>query len=65
MGTGSVTHFSGILAVLQHAHAGPLILDEIFKDGHKSVMSLSMTSGKIFGLVGSNVVSQYRVPFPA
>ncbi|KAM0475091.1 hypothetical protein ACHAPX_007223 [Trichoderma viride] len=55
VGTGSVTHFSGILAVLQHAHAGPLILDEIFKDGHKSVMSLSMTSGKIFGLVGSNV----------
>lgn len=64
MGKDSITHFSGILAVLQHAHAGPLILDEIFKDGHKSVMSLSMTSGKIFGLVGSNIVSQNHAPFP-
>ncbi|KAL7918136.1 hypothetical protein ACQKWADRAFT_324049 [Trichoderma austrokoningii] len=58
VGENSVAHqsdVSGIMAVLQHPHAGPLILNEIFKAGHKSAMNLSMTSGKIFGLVGANI----------
>ncbi|KAM0262880.1 hypothetical protein ACHAQJ_001471 [Trichoderma viride] len=44
-----------IVPVLQHCHLGPMVLNEIFRDGHKSAMSISQASSKIFRLIGFNV----------
>jgi hypothetical protein len=41
-----------------------MVLNEIFRDGHKSAMNLSQTSSEVFRLVGFNLVGQHlRLPY--
>ncbi|KAL6701909.1 hypothetical protein J3F84DRAFT_392266 [Trichoderma pleuroticola] len=44
-----------ILPVVGHMYLGPKIMEDVFRDGHKTAMRLSRTSSKMFKLVGDNV----------
>ncbi|KAL7782197.1 hypothetical protein V8C43DRAFT_319263 [Trichoderma afarasin] len=44
-----------IVPVVGHLYLGPKIMEYVFRDGHKTAMRLSLTSSKMFKLVGDNV----------
>ncbi|KAL6837627.1 hypothetical protein V8C40DRAFT_279414 [Trichoderma camerunense] len=44
-----------IVPVVGHLYLGPKIMEDVFRDGHKTAMRLSLTSSKMFKLVGDNV----------
>ncbi|KAL6813487.1 hypothetical protein GGI42DRAFT_339571 [Trichoderma sp. SZMC 28013] len=44
-----------IVPVIGHLYLGPKIMEDVFRDGHKTAMRLSLTSSKMFKLVGDNV----------
>ncbi|KAL5088018.1 hypothetical protein Trisim1_007187 [Trichoderma cf. simile WF8] len=44
-----------IVPVVGHLYLGPKIMEDVFRDGHKTAMRLSLTSSKMFKLVGDNI----------
>ncbi|KAL7908767.1 hypothetical protein GGI35DRAFT_480363 [Trichoderma velutinum] len=44
-----------IVSVVGHMYLGPKIMEDVFRDGHKTAIRLSLTSSKMFKLVGDNV----------
>ncbi|KAK4084551.1 uncharacterized protein Triagg1_1031 [Trichoderma aggressivum f. europaeum] len=44
-----------MVPVVGHLYLGPKIMEDVFRDGHKTAMRLSLTSSKMFKLVGDNV----------
>jgi hypothetical protein len=49
-------------SIMNHSHLGAKILNDVFAQGHRTVINLALTSTKMLKLVTENIVGRNHCP---